>query len=581
MRLDAVELRQLFIDKLWTKELYPAITNALVRARGELDAQPISVVLLSGGSSNIRWLQRLIRESNIRDFENAELLELQENFQEIVAKGLAIECARKTFNKGDGDFRAVTYNRLCLGLNSDERGFEIQKHRAVTKGLPVNMSDGILLPSASMLEAFIDKPISWKVKLSHPPKRQLDYFFMASSFDPEDTENVHNIVDHTIRTPDKATFDSSLLVELLVRKDGTTTPKFIYRSAGPNVPEVAKVGRPFYMDMTFGGASGTAEAYFGLDFGTSNSSISYVDQSAITVYADRARSSAWQNISDLATVLPYPIARPLASYLSAANESSIDLKAIEAIEGFLMFGAYVAYAEHCSLKGRAETKLFKEFSQRSAGPLWALLRKSLEQMKGKEEFSKPLRQLFDSPIFEELDPLITAIGAVKHGKAEVPPDYQRAIRLLGNVYSDYCSQYLLGYFQDVQKKPFRSIYYGIFRHTAGGHGPFVSLYDYEGTSPFSEDQVLLLSRDTGKVLSLGPMMFWYRSRDAYSLGEPELYCFDLYDKGVYSYKMIGAKGGINLDESNFEPLLAELKEMKSADPLRQAVEGLTITPASE
>lgn len=576
IRLDALELRQVFVEKLWKNKLYPAIVNALVRAKGELEAQPISVILLSGGSSNIRWLHRLLKDANHRDLEGAELLELQENFQEIVAKGLAIECARKAFSKGDGDFRAVTYNRLCMGLNPDGRGVEVPRFRPVTGGLPENSSDGVLLPSASLLESFIDKPIAWKAKLSHPPKQQLDYYFMASSFDPDDAQNVHNVVDHTVRRV-CTSFDKHLTIELSVKKDGTTHPKFIYRTAGPDIPEISVDGRPFYMDMTFGGADGTSEAYIGIDFGTSNSSVSYVDRSAITVYAERSRSSSWQNISDLTSSLPYPIAAPLIQYLSASTDSSLDLKAIEVIEGFLEFAAYVAYAEHCANKGNKDTKLFKEFTKRSAGPLWALLRKCVDQLKGRAEFSAPLQKLFEQPLYEEIDEFVTSIGPVKHGTSSKSPDYNRFIRLLGNVLSDYFSKFLFGYFQDVQKKPFRSEYKGVFRHALGGHNPFVFLYEYEGTSSFSDDLAVLVSRETGRVLSLSPLMFWFRPINGGNASDTELYCYDLMDKGGYSYKPVGMKGSLILDDENFGPVIAELNQMKQSDQGGEYVENVSLT----
>jgi hypothetical protein len=81
----------------------------------ELGNKPITVVLLSGGSSNIRWLKPLLERDAAVALREAEVLELSENFQEIVAKGLAVECARRFYTGGDGDFRAVTYNRPCLG----------------------------------------------------------------------------------------------------------------------------------------------------------------------------------------------------------------------------------------------------------------------------------------------------------------------------------------------------------------------------------------------------------------------------------------------------------------------------------
>lgn len=578
IRLDATELRQLFIDKLWRKHLYPAISNALARSKGELEAQQISVVLLSGGSSNIRWLHGLLREANHRDLDGAELLELQENFQEIVAKGLAVECARKTFSKGDGDFRAVTYNRLCLALNPDERGVEVPRFRPVTSGLPEGGSDGVLLPSASLLETLIDKPIAWKAKLSHPPKQKLDYFFMASSFDPEETQNVHNIVDHTVHRPSSTSFDKHLTIELSVKEDGTTEPRFVYRSAGPDIPEISVVGRPFYMDMTFGGADGTAEAYVGIDFGTSNSSVSYVGQSSITVYAERSRNSTWQNISDLATSLPYPIAAPLVRYLSAGTDGFLELRAIEVIEGFLAFGAYVAYSEHCVMKGRKETKLFKEFSQRSAGPLWALLRKCLEQLGDRSCFSAPLQKLFEEPLYEELNAMVTVVGAVKHGKESARPDYNRYIRLLGNVFSDYISNFLFGYFQDVQKKPFRAEYKGVFRHAIGGHNSFLVVYEYEGGSPFSEELAVLISREAGRALPLSPSFFWCRPPNGDAVCATELYCYDISDKSKFTYKPVAFNGSLVLEGDGFDPVIEELNKMRQGDPNFDYVDEINLVP---
>ena len=42
-----------------------------------------------------------------------------DDFQEVVAKGLAVEAARR-FYTDLGDFASVTYNRLCLLLSPDQ-----------------------------------------------------------------------------------------------------------------------------------------------------------------------------------------------------------------------------------------------------------------------------------------------------------------------------------------------------------------------------------------------------------------------------------------------------------------------------
>ena len=69
------------------------ISSTVECARAELKGQEITIVLLSGGSSNIRWLRPLLERDLKPLFKDTQIIELNENFQEIVAKGLATECA--------------------------------------------------------------------------------------------------------------------------------------------------------------------------------------------------------------------------------------------------------------------------------------------------------------------------------------------------------------------------------------------------------------------------------------------------------------------------------------------------------
>lgn len=577
IRIGGEELRQIFIERIWLKSLYPAITNALARAKSELEAQTVSIVLLSGGSSNIRWLHHLVKDSPIKGLESSELLELQEDFQEIVSKGLAIECARKTFSQGDGDFRAITYNRLCLILDPDSKGPQVTRLKPVTDGLLDKNTAGVLLPAASILESYIDLPMKWKFNLSTPPKKTLDYWFMASSFDPNDINNVHNIIDHTIRTPPNTNFDSQLFLELTVRQDGTACPRFYYRSAKPNVPELSVEGKPFAMDMTFGGASGASHAYMGIDFGTSNSSITYVDQQNIKIYEERSKDSTWSNINDFTQTLPYPIAAPLSNYLSSKS-SNIDDRAREVIESFLMFGAYVAYSEYCTLfHPRSETKFFKDFTQRSAGPLLALMRNTLEKIKDQGEFSKPLKQLFEEPIKNEINELINQINDIKHNKSSFKPDFQRAIRLFANVFNQYGADFKFGYFEDVKKATFKKNFNGIFRNAVGHHFPFLDVYQYTGDMSFSEDEAILVSIETGNVLNLSPLLFWSKAFNDKDVFESELNIFDANQKGNFSYKFAGKNGSVVINHTQeFVPVVEFLNSMLLVDQNREIIKNVAI-----
>lgn len=123
IRFEPTEFRTIFSERIWKQKLLPEIQSVLKRAEQELGGRPITVVLLSGGSSNIGWLKPLIERDLSTQLGHAEILELSENFQEIVSESLAVECSRRYYTQGQGDFRAITYNRLC---ESRARGKEVR-----------------------------------------------------------------------------------------------------------------------------------------------------------------------------------------------------------------------------------------------------------------------------------------------------------------------------------------------------------------------------------------------------------------------------------------------------------------------
>ena len=99
----------------------------------------------------------------------------------------------------------------------------------------------------------------WKVKLGSSPTNSLKYHYLKSSFDPNDYENVYNIVDNVVLTPKGwSAFGQSIDVELVVREDGTATPSFVY---GKGRKQTTVEGRPFYLDMTYA-ATHAAEGTF-------------------------------------------------------------------------------------------------------------------------------------------------------------------------------------------------------------------------------------------------------------------------------------------------------------------------------
>ena len=561
------ELRNIFVSKVWEPRLKHIIRQALQRGKEELCGAPISVVLLSGGSANIGWLRELLQRDFAGELGDAEILRLPD-FQEVVTKGLAVECARRFHNQG-GDFSSVTYNRLCLILDADRSVYQPQCFRARVEGLP-NVTDmpGVLLPSASILRSFIDKPMRWRVKLDHPPRQQLDYYFLRSSFDPNDHENLQNIEEHIVYTPLNCPFDAALQVELIVKHDGTAMPTFIYKSGRTEAETIALKGKPFYLDMTYTQTAATSKAYIGLDFGTSNTSISFVDESSIQIYRKRAVEKSWKELSDLVSTLPYPLAVPLALYLSQVDQAKLVKQAFEFIEAALTMAAYVAYLDFCLNKTEGESRLFKGFTQRSAGPLWALINDCLSKLGNNAVISCPFQELLNPEFHQPLNDAVTFFASYKHGKVrETELDILRVVQILANISQKVFATHVFGFFENVSKQRFGSEHHGIFRH-ACGPPPFFKFSQYRGPYTFSEDEPFLLNLDKCTALPLQPLIFWDRCNKHPDVDIGHCYLFDIPEKGKgqYSFKAVGYPCSCQVSVTNQYRALAEkLEEYRERD----------------
>lgn len=406
----------------------------------------------------------------------------------------------------------------------------------------------------------------WRVHLDSAPRRSLSYYFLRSSLDPDDLPNLQNVEEHVIHTPKNSRFDPDLTLELKVGEDGTATPRFIYRLGRNERESLSQEGRPFYLDMTTGGMTKVGTAYVGLDFGTSNTSVSFVNETSIQTYKRRSQEQYWNELSELAASLPYPLAAPLATYLCQTDRVRLASAARDFVESTLTLMAYTAYQEFCSVKGRAETRLFKNFTKRSAGPLWKLLQDALRQL-GREHtrFSSGLRELLDPELFKEIDDAVNVIAQHKHGKvAEESAFVLRPVQILANISHRVFGEKCFGVFQDVQKQRFQKSYEGVFRH-AHGRPPFVSVSPYRGGCAFSNNEAFVINVESGRVLGLEPLVLWEGCSKHLDLENGHCYMFDCMERnGMFTYKAVGYSCVLSIGAGGayggLSELLAEMTE---------------------
>ena len=580
LQFSAAELRAAFVSKVWQAHLRPIIQLALQRGKEGMSGAPITVVLLSGGSANIRWLTELLKRDFSGELQQAEILQLKD-FQEVVSKGLAVECARRHYSGSkEGDFSSVTYNRLCLLLDPDNTGSQLKKFIPRDSDLPAPEVAGVLLPSASVLTRFRDKPMRWRVHLDSAPRRSLNYYFLRSSLDPDDTPNLQNVEEHIVHTPKNSKFDPDLTLELKVGEDGTATPRFIYRLGRTEQETICQEGRPFYLDMTTGGMTKSGTAFIGLDFGTSNTSVSFVNETSIQTYRRRSQEQYWNELSDLAASLPYPLAAPLAMYLCQTDRVRLASAAREFIESALTLMAYTAYQEFCSSKGRAETRIFKNFTKRSAGPLWKLLQDSLRQLGGdKTRFSVGFRELLDPGLFKDVDDAVNVVAQYKHGKlAEEAATVLRPVQILANISHRVFGEKGFGMFQDVQKQRFQKSYEGIFRH-AHGRPPFVLVSEYRGTCAFSNNEAFVLNAESGRILGLEPLVLWEACPKHPDLENGHCYMFDCVEnEGAFTYKAVGHSCVLSVGPGGAYSGVSELLREMMVRDLSLELPDVTVSP---
>jgi hypothetical protein len=575
--LSATDFRWIFINQIWPR-VKSVIVSTLRRGKQELDGARLTVVLLSGGSANIGWLNKLLRRDFSHELEAAEILHASD-YQEVVARGLAVECARRFYNDL-GDFGSTTYNRLCLLLDPDERGIDLKEFSPRNDRLPALKGiSGVLLPSASSLKAFVNVPMRWRVRLDHPPKRRLDYDFMRSVLDPGDLDSLHNIADHTVYTPTGTKFDPAVQVELLVSEDGTAVPTFVYRAGQSERERSAIAGRPFYLDMTFGDTGEAQSAYVGLDFGTSNTAASYIDPRAVETYQRRASEVQWRELGDLASLLPYPIAAPLRHYLGQIDQRGLIKRGREFIESALCIAAYVAYAEYC-LGKKGESRIFKGFTQRSAGPLWALLQECLRSLGKNATICTPLRDLTNADFFQPVDNAVTFISQYKHDKIDRSSfALFRPIQILANVCQKVFSSAVFGVFERVSKRRLSTDYEGLFRHACGS-SPFIEIWRYKGNQAFSTDQAFVVAKETGTAVPLYPLVFWDECDRHPELDCGHCFVFDGGREGKYSFKAVEfpCTREICIQDEKYSAIASDLDSVRRTDLPIEAVHCNLIVP---
>ena len=361
-----------------------------------------------------------------------------------------------------------------------------------------------------------------------------------------------------------------------MRADGTAIPRFIYGRNDRSEGVIAE-GRPFHIDMTFASDEVGGSTYLGFDFGTSASACSLVDSNDVQMFQERNRSAEWRELSELLSELPYPAAAPLARFISETDSQHRSQKGREAAEALLSLAAYVAYMDACSCEATTGA-VFKGFTQRSAGPLWALIKSSLSGKAASLHFSAPLQGLLKPENAEQIGQCIEGLNSDKHGRQQ-SVEWVSFLGLLANHVARIFAGKHLGVFEGVVAKRFRSgSYTGIFRALHGASQTFVDVLDYEGPDSFSDELVYLVDPAEGRALLLSPLYFWGLQRNPRDPLAIDMFEFDSDKRGLFAFKSTQISEGLTITSNGeFGEIYEHIAGMRVSDQDTPLIEGLTLT----
>lgn len=559
---------EVFAAQVWNPHLKPLIQRTIENATQALEGKPINRVILSGGTANIGWIGAWIQR-DIPELLRAVLVDIKEDYQEVVAKGLAIECARRFFSEDHtSDFEMVTYNPLSLTLGA---GTDTPKPVALKpiggSTLPdLHTQPGAMIEAATDMRAHEGKRLEWKVVSALSRPKHVEYYFHASvpdelQSDPSRTESRLNFDQWELNASSDAKYDAQLKIELEIRADGTVIPTFIFREGQHATSADSVKGKPFFLDMTSSRTETktATRAYLGLDFGSSNTALAFVSAAAISQYQHDAEDPSWLELNELEAHLPAPIALPLAFYIS---ESGDPLKRAKRARQFVETGLSLLLAslwadEEKRARGTTHAgrhgpmKSFKQ-SKVSAGPIWRYVGDYVGTLGSGATITKALSPLKAGPIRDGIDQAVTNVAQCKHDKAdEQGIDWNTSMLQLGNIARQVFERAHFGFFQESRLRAGKV--HAKFRRLNGqgvGSAPIPVVLNQ---TP-EDGQIYLLDGDDSLAIPLFPWIFLVDAEDS----KRRTFLFfdgpEGKDNSSFSYRCPGEPQVVTMKRGGSEPL---------------------------
>ena len=522
------------------------------------------------------------------DLENNLIPELNEESLVIEPN----EVVHKNIKKNENSFESVVYNSIDLIFRNSNSITEKPRYKILNKGINIESNGFSLIKSANEIKDFINIPIQWKLNLSERPLHYLDYYVLNNSIDEHEINNSideHGFLknesrlnwsDQRINTHYR--FQKELILQLTIKNDSTGIIELIEPKSKYSVKS-----EPFLLDITtsFGDTleksfedddikyideptteiektsedlieeninfsiEDSNQVFYGFDFGSSNSSVSYVSSNSL-YQVNESYNLELPSIEDSHKFLPPSINFPIKKIIGKERSYKDDL-ARAALESY-----FITILFFCTMKEACNKSLtknhLKNFDQLSIGPSLDFLNKFY---KNDQFYSKYYSQ--DNRIKEVRD----FINNTKHFNEEMKYEkVKEHVLFLHNVYLEtFYPNFRIGVFLNVINQK-RNTYaqVNILKEDPNN---MMNKIEYKGQSKdVFEDHLFFLDTKNKKGIPLYPLCL-FKMCDNHD-NDYHMYLFNKKDReGSFIFISLGFPNcTVKITEENDEETFLSLNE---------------------
>ena len=340
------------VKKIFTSKVWPAIAaiieESLDEVIGKNLSNPISdvdIAILAGGTCQMQLFRQLFinRFGGIEAFRSSDYFTVPD-YRSAVAHGLAIEAAANSRHHKIMPSRVSAFLQedisLGVGLNKDE--IETPQKLQSKSRLSTKLRSGILIESPKDIVSLVGRPLNWKFNVRQKTSA-LHYKFSKVDSKEEEVlaQSWQRIAKRSAPLPGR-----QMQLTMRLGEDGFARLNLV--SVGTNRTEITHPLDPIDLhDLS--GLEG--DVFFGLDFGTDNTQVAFVNVNDSSLFEALPNEYRWQPQIEKHAMHLEDRARDLLGY----DGSSMEL--LEKInERILSDYVYHSNRIEGSLLGRGETE---------------------------------------------------------------------------------------------------------------------------------------------------------------------------------------------------------------------------------